>query len=139
MKTHSTNYFQTLIEVAPDTKALQSAAPPRKDKRTVAERHFEKLQARPYRYTSDDLLFETQADIHEWDSDSLQAKRQEFFSKGQACLRASSLTKIYGFGIHANETGHIALIPMESSHYQALLEDDRIHKVKAMRSTKPGK
>lgn len=60
--------------------------------------------------------------------------REKFFAKGQACLRTSPLAKTYGWGIHHDEKGRVALIPMESEQYNRLSEDSSIQQVKAMRS-----
>jgi hypothetical protein len=136
MKTHSTNYYNTLIEVAPDTLATQGSIPPLKDKKTIAQRLYLLIEEHPYQYTSDEVLFKAQAEAKKWEPADWPQKREEFFSKGQACLRASALTKTYGFGIYANNKGQIALVPMESERYQTLLKDDSIQKVKAMRCRK---
>lgn len=62
--------------------------------------------------------------------------RAQFFSKGQACLRASPLTKTYGFGIHSNAEGKVALYGMETAAYEKLWADPNVKKVKAMRSSR---
>ena len=43
MKVHTTNYFDTFIEVADDTKADCGFISPKKDKKTVAEMQYELL------------------------------------------------------------------------------------------------
>ncbi len=63
-----------------------------------------------------------------------EEQRQIFFSKGQPCFRASPLTKRYGWGVHANAEGKIAIFGVDSAEYQALLIDDSVTKKKAMRS-----
>ncbi len=40
---------------------------------------------------------------------------------------------MYGFGIHSNSEGKIALYGMETSEYQFFLTDDKIKKIKAMK------
>jgi hypothetical protein len=62
--------------------------------------------------------------------------RELFFSKGQPCFRASPLTKTYGWGIHSDHQGKVALYGMESTEYQKFLKDNTIKKVKAMKSSK---
>jgi|GEM_PF-4565067 len=42
MKVHTTNYYDTFIEIAEDTKATHGIQPPSKEKRTVAEMQYEK-------------------------------------------------------------------------------------------------
>ncbi|MCH5598813.1 DUF6157 family protein [Niabella ginsengisoli] len=51
-------------------------------------------------------------------------------------MRASPLTKRYGFGVHANSEGKIALYGVGSKEYSKLIKDPGIKKVKAMRTSK---
>ncbi|MDR2270726.1 MAG: DUF6157 family protein [Sphingobacterium sp.] len=136
MKVHSTNYIDTLIEVAEDTKVFQGNIPPTRDKKTIAEMQYELITQFPYTYTSDELLFKIYADRNEVTEAEYQEAKNSFFSKGQACLRASPLTKNYGFGIHSNHEGKIALYGMETKEYFRFLHDANIKKVKAMKSSK---
>ncbi len=134
MKTHSTNYQNTFIEVADDCPVSVGTVPPSKSQKTVAEIQYEILSKNPYKFTSDDVLFEVYSlknDIHE---SKKKEARNEFFSKGQACFRASPLTKKYGFGVHSDIDGKIALFPVESEEYQNFVNEDSVKKVKAMRS-----
>ena len=64
----------------------------------------------------------------------LEDQRAQFFSKGQPCFRASPLTKRYGWGVHADQTGKIALLGAETETYQNLKADASVQKKKAMRS-----
>ena len=43
--------------------------------------------------------------------------RAELFAKPQACMRASSLPKRYGWGVHYDEQGRLALYGVESAEY----------------------
>ncbi|MDN5477635.1 MAG: DUF6157 family protein [Chryseobacterium sp.] len=63
-------------------------------------------------------------------------KKHSFFSKGQPFLRSSPLAKRYGFGIHHNKEGKVAIFAVDSKEYQNFLSDETIKKVKAMRSKK---
>lgn len=136
MKTHSTNYFNTLIEVAEDTKATRGTIPPAKGKKTVAEMQYELLAANPYQYTSDDVLFRVFASRNEVAASEYEQARTQFFSKGQPCLRTSPLAKTYGFGIHSNSEGKIALYGMETESYKNLFADANTKKVKAMKASR---
>ncbi len=62
--------------------------------------------------------------------------REQLFSKGQPCFRTSPLTKTYGFGIHSDKNGKVALFGKESNEYQKFLADKNIKKVKAMKLSK---
>lgn len=137
MKIHSTNYFNTFIEVAEDTKATMGTKPPSKgDQKTVAEMQYEMISENPYKYTSDDVFFNIFAARNNIPKEELSRAKEQFFSKGQPCFRASPLTKTYGYGIHSNNEGKIALFGMESDDYQRFLSDEKIKKVKAMKSKK---
>lgn len=136
MKTHSTNYFDTFIEIAEDTKADCGIKPPTKDKKTVAEMQYELISKNPYKFTSDDIFFQVFADRNDLTEAEYKRAREQFFSKGQSCFRASPLTKTYGFGIHNDSNGKIALYGMETKEYQQFLADTKIKKVKAMKSSK---
>ena len=133
---HTTNYINTFIEVAEDCPAQSAEVPSQKgDAKSVANLHFEMVEAHPYQFTSDDVIFKTFAVKNNLDS-SLENERNQFFSKGQACMRCSPLTKHYGWGIHSNEEGKIAIFPRESEEYQRFSKDDSVKRVKAMRSKK---
>ncbi|WP_316832839.1 DUF6157 family protein [Pedobacter aquatilis] len=137
MKQYSTNYQDTFIKVAEDSPAIKGESPPMKgENKTVASMQFELISAHPYRYTSDDVLFQVYADRNDLLPQDYDEARKIFFSKGQACLRASPLTKRYGWGIHHDKTGKIALYGLESPEYEKLANDQSIKHVNAMRSTR---
>lgn len=136
MKIHSTNYFNTFIEVAEDTKADCGTKPPAKDKKTVAEIQYDLISKYPYKYTSDDIFFQVFAERNELTKAEYKQAREQFFSKGQPCFRASPLTKTFGYGVHSDSNGKVALIGMESDEYQKLLMDKNIKKIKAMKSSR---
>jgi hypothetical protein len=119
MKTHTTNYFDTLIEVAADTKANFGTKPiSRGDKKTVAEMQYELIANHPYQYTSDDIIFQVFAARNDLPEVEYKQARELFFSKGQPCFRSSPLTKSYGFGIHSDSNGKVALYGMETDRYK---------------------
>lgn len=135
-KIHTTNYTNTFIEVAADCPTGQAEIPPQKgDKETAANIQFKMIADNPYKYTSDDVIFQVFANKNGIRGKSqLEMERDIFFSRGQACLRASPLTKRYGWGVHANAKGKVAIFAVESSEYKKLLKDKRLTHVKAMRS-----
>ena len=134
---HTTNYFDTFIEVAEDTKVASAQIPEEKNgKKTIASMQFDMLSKKPYKYTSDDVLFQVYADRNDLTKEEYEEARAQFFSKGQACFRASPLTKQFGFGVHFDKKGKMALYEMESKEYQQFLKDANVKKVKAMRSAK---
>lgn len=137
MKVHTTNYENTFIEVATDCPAAGGEVPPMKgDAKTVAAIEYEMISKNPYKFTSDDVLFQVFAERKDLTESELEEARKRFFSKGQACMRASPLTKRYGWGVHNNEKGKIALVASDSPEYRKFLEDEKVPKVKAMRSSR---
>lgn len=132
----STNYFNTLIEVAEDCPATHGEIPPVKGSKSVANLQYEMLHSHPYEYSSDDVLFAVFAQRNQIPEEELDQQRQLFFAKGQACFRASPLPKRYGWGVHSNDDGKIALFGMETEAYQDMVANRAIAKKKAMRSSR---
>lgn len=135
MKTHTTNYFNTLITVAEDSKAIKGTIPPEKEnKKTIANYQFEILQKNASQKTSDELLFEIFAIRNDIPIFELEEAKKVFFSKGQACLRTSPLAKTYGWGIYFNPEGKIQLVDCASPEYENLIHNAEIKKIPAMKS-----
>lgn len=134
---HTTNYFDTFIAVAEDCKVAAGQVPEVKnDKKTIASRQFELISKNPYKYTSDDVLFQVYADKNDLIESEHKTARKQFFSKGQPCFRASPLTKQFGWGIHCDTNGKVALYGMETVQYQQFVDNPKIKKVKAMRTSR---
>lgn len=133
-KEHSTNYTNTFIEVAEDCTVDCGTIPPTRHIPTIAALQYALVSSNPYRYTSDDLLFRVFAERKGLEKAQYHEARTDFFSKGQPCLRASPLTKSLGFGIHCDSTGKVALYGVETTEYAKFLADNKIKKIKAMRS-----
>lgn len=137
MKIHTTNYQDTFIAIADDCPVSVGEVPPLKgDTKSVANLQFEILSRNPYKFTSDDVLFQVFATRKDIVEDEYEASRLEYFSKGQACFRASPLTKRYGWGVHSDSDGRIAIYPCDSEEYQKFMNDSSIKVVKAMKSSK---
>lgn len=137
---HTTNYTNGFIEIAEDCPEQAGLIPPTKgNKKSVANLQYELLIDKPYQLTSDDLLFTVFAIRKNIPEKELAEARKQFFSKGQPCLRASPLTKRYGWGAHCNSESKVAIFGCETKEYQAFLEDDKLIKKKAMRSKKASK
>ncbi|MBX3053065.1 MAG: hypothetical protein KF753_16400 [Caldilineaceae bacterium] len=133
------NYYETFIRVAPDCPVNAGSVPaPRGANKTVPVLEYELLSGNPYGYTQEELLFTVYAERLGLPADKLTAHRGElwaaFFSKSRACLRASSLPKRYGWGLHFDREGKIALYPVESAEYQRLADDESLTQLLAMRS-----
>ncbi len=137
MKIHSTNYFDTFIEIADDCPALTGEIPPIKaDSKTAANIQYDLIKKNPYKYTSDDILFLIFADKNDLIRQEYKKSRDQFYSKGQPCLRASPLTKRYGWGIHYNKEGKIAIYGCDTQAYLNFIKNKEITILKAMKSKK---
>lgn len=131
---HTTNYFNTFIEIAPDCPASSAEIPPLKaENKSIATLQFEMIALHPYQYTSDEVLFSIHC-LRKGISDDLDLEQEAFFSKGQPCLRSSPLPKRYGWGLHYDEAGKVAIYPVESEEYKHFQSDDALTQIKAMRS-----
>ena len=136
-KIHTTNYYDTFIEVPEDTKVSCGTKPSSKtEKKTIAEMQYEILVDNPYKFTSDDIFFQVFANRNDLIQAEYEQARQQFFSKGQPCFRSSPLTKKYGFGVHSDSNGKVAIFVMETEQYEKFQNDPKIKKVKAMRTSK---
>jgi hypothetical protein len=79
-------------------------------------------------------LFEVYALRNAITAEARTAEREAFFAKDQPCLRSSPLGKRYGWGIHHDRNGRVALVALGSTRYDALAGDGSLRHVKAMRS-----
>jgi Family of unknown function (DUF6157) len=136
---HTTNLPNTFIRVAEDCSARSGEEPPlHAGKPTVAGLQYEMIAKAPYKYTSDDVVFATSAAGRQLGAKAskkeLSLARSEFFSRGQACLRASGLGKRFGWGIHADGEGRVALYAVDSGRYQSLARDQKLTQTRAMRT-----
>ncbi|MGO4488500.1 DUF6157 family protein [Microbacterium sp. 2RAF4] len=130
---HTTNYIDTFIEVAEDCPIAHATEPPVAVQPSIAAMHYRLIAEQPYARTSDDVIFETFALRNDIAVDDTAA-RESFFSKGQPCLRSSPLGKRYGWGIHHDAEGRVALVPRDSEQYTALAADPALAHTRAMRS-----
>lgn len=118
---HSTCYLDTFIAVAPDSPATAAAVPPTRSgaEPSVAGLTHAMITAEPYGHTSDDVIFTVWADRRSVPEAGREAARADFFSTGQACLRSSDLGKRYGWGVHSDSQGRVALYALDSPEYAA--------------------
>ncbi len=138
------DYVDTFIAVADDSRATNGSPPPVKlNSLSVAARTHQMIVEHPYEFTSGDVIFTVFADRHGLPEAERPAARVEFYSRSQACLRSSDLGKRYGWGIHADGRGRIALFGTETPEYAEFVSGQRrshsgapITQTKAMRSSR---
>jgi len=81
MKTHSTNYFNTFIEIAEECPTGSGEIPLVKgDQKTVANLQYDIVGTNPYKYTSDDVFFQVFAERNELVKEEYKEAREKFFS-----------------------------------------------------------
>jgi hypothetical protein len=136
MAMHITNAF---VVVADDCPAPRGIVPARKGgKSTVAVLEYELLSAHPYQHTLEDIIFEVHLARNKISDKERQTRggeiRAELFQKSHACMRASPLTKSYGWGAHYDQDGRLAIYPRESPVYARLSNAKDLDVSKAMRS-----
>ncbi|KWV48810.1 hypothetical protein AS156_17575 [Bradyrhizobium macuxiense] len=136
---HTTNCINTFIHVAEDCPARTGEEPQlRGGNPTVATLQYRMIAEAPYQFTSDDVVFATSAPGRALDAKASKKERklarETFFSRGQACMRASPLGKRFGWGVHADADGRLAIYALDSKRYQALATDPEVTQVRAMRS-----
>ncbi len=138
-----TNTFIVVADDCPQTKGLVPTASG--DTPTVSMIEYELLTSRPYQLTQDDLIFAvhvtraglTAAELKK-DSRAIHAK---LFAKSHPCMRASALTKRYGWGVHYDETGRMVIYGCQTQQYAAMIEGKkRVSSIlKAMRNKRAAK
>ncbi|MEM7130484.1 MAG: DUF6157 family protein [Chloroflexota bacterium] len=133
------SYKDTFIQVAEDSPATQSTKPGLyRGKPTIAGIEYELLSESPYTFDQEELTFEVHVRRKEIPAEEVWENRNkiwnELFKKGQPCLRASALTKRYGWGAHYNADGKIALYGMETEEYQHFLDVGHVKVLTAMKA-----
>ncbi len=133
------NYINTFIEVAADSKATQGSAPkPRGDKPTIAELEYALIAKQPYQHTQEDVQFHVHATRTglpaRLPKSEVATLRQAFFAKPMACMRTSPLAKNYGWGLHFNAQGHVALVSVNTPQYTLLKQEPSVAHTRAMSS-----
>ena len=129
------SYKNTLITISEDSKVSSAKVPViRNEKPTIAYIEHDLINNNPYKFTQEDVQFKTYLIKNQMEAENSAELREQYFSKSKACFRASPLVKNYGWGIHYNNQGKIAIYDVNSEMYNQLLKQDDITKLKGMRS-----
>ncbi|MGE7907165.1 DUF6157 family protein [Peribacillus sp. NPDC094092] len=129
------SYKNTLITISEDSKVTSAKIPVNKhEKPTIAYIEHDLINNNPYEFTQEDVQFKTYLIRNQIEEENAAELREPFFSKSKACFRASPLVKNYGWGIHYNNQGKIAIYDAKSEMYNQLLNQVDIIKLKGMRS-----
>ncbi|GJD48584.1 hypothetical protein OPKNFCMD_1307 [Methylobacterium crusticola] len=92
------------------------------------------LTAEPYRYDHEGLIWEVHRRHKGVAGEGLEAAaaRRALLSRSHPCMRASALPKRYGWGVHYDDAGRIAIYGAETERYRELAAGPAV--VPAMRS-----
>ena len=133
--------IDTFVTIAPDCPATAGMVPiARGSSPTVASIQYELLERAPYTMTLEDLMYATHVRREGLSEDESRRRdaeiRDRLFSKPYPCMRASTLPKRFGWGVHHDHEGKIALVAVESDAYRRFAggEIDGVEVVAAMRS-----
>lgn len=135
------SYIDTFIRTALDCPVETGTIPV--SARTSPPAHviqYELLSQNPYRYNHEELLYEVHIRHKGIPPEEWENRKDEIwgslFSKNHPCLRASMLPKRYGWGVHYNAEGKIALYAKESPEYDHFTSgaDKGVTLLNAMRS-----
>ncbi len=123
-----------LITPAPDCPVVQAQQPPQNPARaTRAAIEHRLLTNAPY--ALDHKAFSHAIHIKmARESGKTALDFDAFHSKGQPCMRASPLTKRYGWAAHYDADGHLALIDPDSAAFRTLAANPDLPQKPAMRS-----
>lgn len=122
-----------LITPAPDCPAMGAELAPVRPRPSRANIEYNLLTAAPY--TMDHKAFSHAVHVAMAQAaDKPALSFAAFHAKGQPCMRASPLTKRYGWAAHYDAAGRLALIDPGSAAFAALSADPAVARSPAMRS-----
>ena len=138
------NLIDTFVMVSPDCPVQAGVIPANKndEKPSIPFLQYQLLTQNPYRFTIEDLIYEVHIRHKQIPSEDVEANgdviRQELFQKKHPCMRASMLPKKYGWGVHYNSEGKLALYGMETKEYLQFVQsgDNGPKLVFAMRNSR---
>ncbi|MFJ9501681.1 DUF6157 family protein [Brevibacillus centrosporus] len=120
--------IDTFVQVAQDCPVTTGVVPTTKPnaKPSIHVLQYELLSIDPYRYTIDDLIYEVHIRHKEYPEETIakdaERIRAELFSKSHPCMRASMLPKKYGWGVHYDPAGKLAIYGMETEQYRKFVD-----------------
>ncbi len=129
-------YVNTFVAVAADCPVTTGVIPDRP--LSIPGIEYALLTANRYMLTGEDLILAVHSRHKGISEADIETFKAALFAKPHPCLRASLLTKRYGWGAHYDAEGRIALYGVETDDYRRLTSEPGIKVVPAMRHRKPG-
>lgn len=119
-------YQEELIEIAEDCPADHAVEPPNdRPSKTRARIAYEILSEHPYQYT--EIEFFHELDVVRRNKPNAKIESYQ--------IKRSPLAQTYGWGIHRNQQGELALVAMESNRYREL--QGTVKRTKSYRRSRP--
>ncbi|QRG66830.1 DUF6157 family protein [Brevibacillus choshinensis] len=121
-----TEIKNTFVQVAQDCPVTVGVIPPTKPdaKPSIHAIQYELLSASPYFFTLEDLIYEVYIRHKDIPREQVELQgatiRAALFQKSHPCMRASMLPKKFGWGVHYDHEGRLALYGMETEEYRKL-------------------
>ena len=115
---------EELIEVAEDYEGRFAQEPPDGTPKTITRIEYELLMARPYKFTERELFHE----VHVVQRNKTHLKIDSYNIK--RCL----LVQSFGWGLHRNREGKLALVAPDSDQYKEL--QGSVKRAKSYRKSK---
>lgn len=122
----------TFILIAEDCPTAGAVPPLKAGKPTTARFQYELLSEHPYEYNLDELNFAVHCRFNE--CEPTPSYKQAFLSRSHPCLRTSPLTRAFGWGVHYDWAGRIAIYPANTIAYQKLIRDPSLNVQRAIRN-----
>lgn len=111
-----TGYRNAFITAAPDCPVAVGTVP--RQALSIAGLEHALLIDRPYHYTARDLVLDVHRRHKNVGESELDAFRAFLFARSHPCMRLSMLTKRWGWGVHYDEQGRMALYGAETPEYR---------------------
>jgi hypothetical protein len=126
MQLMATGYVNAFITTAPDCPLAVGTVPTHA--MSIAGIEHSLLLDCPYEYMAHELIIDVHRRHKRVDDVELEDFKALLFTKSHACMRLSMLTKRWGWGVHYNEQGRMALYGAETDEYRqfAMRSDLRV-------------
>ncbi len=117
---------EELIEVAEDYQGKYAQEPPDGPHKTIPRYEYELLIADPYKYTERELFEQ----VH------VVQRNRPHLKIDSYNIKRSPLVQSFGWGIHRNPEGKLALVALESNRYKELQGSKSVTCTKSYRKNK---
>ncbi|MCB0054185.1 MAG: hypothetical protein KDE24_32085 [Caldilinea sp.] len=118
--------WEELIMIASDSESTHAIVPPAHEPKTIYRIGYEVLTEHPYQFAE----AEFQHEVH------IERRGRPDLRIEKYSIRRSPLVKRFGWGIHRDANGKLALVACDSEEYQRLLADPNVKKTPGFRTAR---